>query len=135
MIFQKRLKELRKERSLTQSELGKILNYGPSAVSNYEHGSNAPSYADLIKIANYFEVSLDFLLAVTDIRIPAYSIFSNKYNQDIFDVLEKLTDEQRSKVLDFAIFTEKEDDDSDYYSSNKSNSNFQYVAQERKDLE
>ena len=70
MEFKERLKSLRKERKLTQSALGSILNYGYTAISNYESGRNEPSITDLKKIAEFFDVSMDYLLCVNDIRNP-----------------------------------------------------------------
>lgn len=68
--FKTRLKLLRKEKKLTQIKLGEMLNYGYTAIANYESGRNQPAIADLKKIASIFDVSLDYLLGVTDIRRP-----------------------------------------------------------------
>ena len=70
MEFKDRLKILRKERSLTQAKLGEMLNYGSTAIANYESGRNQPSIPDLKKIASIFNVSTDYLLGVNDIRHP-----------------------------------------------------------------
>lgn len=68
--FKDRLKMLRKEKKLTQVKLGEMLNYGYTAIANYESGRNQPSIPDLKKIASIFDVSLDYLLGVNDIRHP-----------------------------------------------------------------
>ena len=70
MEFKDRLKELRKEKKLTQVKLGEMLNYGYTAIANYESGRNQPSISDLKKIASIFNVSMDYLLGVNDIRHP-----------------------------------------------------------------
>ncbi|MBR4934880.1 MAG: helix-turn-helix transcriptional regulator [Anaerotignum sp.] len=70
MEFKDRLKTLRKERRLTQVKLGEMLNYGYTAIANYESGRNQPSIPDLKKIASIFNVSMDYLLGVNDIRHP-----------------------------------------------------------------
>ena len=70
MEFRERLKALRKEIGLTQIELGEKLNYGSTAIANYEAGRNQPSIPDLMKIASIFDVSMDYLLCVSDIRHP-----------------------------------------------------------------
>lgn len=70
MEFKDRLKTLRKERKLTQVRLGEMLNYGYTAIANYESGRNQPSISDLKKIASIFNVSMDYLLGVNDIRHP-----------------------------------------------------------------
>ncbi len=70
MEFKERLRMLRKEFGFTQEELAKRLNYGYTAISNYESGRNEPSISDLKKIADCFQVSMDYLLCVSDIRNP-----------------------------------------------------------------
>lgn len=70
MEFHERLKLLRKEKKMTQAALAKELTYGSTAISNYESGHNQPSILDLKKIASIFDVSLDYLLGVNEIRRP-----------------------------------------------------------------
>lgn len=70
MEFKDRLRALRKEKKLTQVKLGEMLNYGYTAIANYESGRNQPSIPDLKKIASIFNVSMDYLLGVNDIRYP-----------------------------------------------------------------
>lgn len=57
-----RLKELRKNSGLTQSALAKILNVTPTALSNWEIGKRMPSAEMLKRIADYFDVTVDYLL-------------------------------------------------------------------------
>ncbi len=68
VLFAKRLKELRKERNLTQTEVGEYLGYGYTAIANYESGRNRPSYEDLIKLCVLFHVSTDYLIGYSDTR-------------------------------------------------------------------
>ena len=67
MKFSKRLKELRLDNDLTQKELGKVIGVGRTTVSEYESGKIVPKQDGLIKIAEYFNVSVDYLTGVTDI--------------------------------------------------------------------
>ena len=60
--FGARLRFLRKQSTLTQEQLGKILNLSPSSVGMYERGEREPSYNVLVKIATHFQVSIDYLL-------------------------------------------------------------------------
>lgn len=80
--FKERLKQLRKEKKMTQVRLGELLNYGYTAIANYESGRNQPAITDLKKIAAIFDVSLDYLLGVSDTRQP-YNINQDpeKWNQ------------------------------------------------------
>lgn len=63
-----RLKELRKSNNLTQAEFGKILGVGKTTVSMYETGNSTPSDEIKLKISEYFNVSLDYLLGKTDAK-------------------------------------------------------------------
>ncbi len=60
--FEIRLKELREEKGLLQADLAKILNVSKSAVSGWEVGRNQPNYDMLITIAQFFEVSTDYII-------------------------------------------------------------------------
>ena len=68
--FAKNIRKFRKQKGYSQTELAKKLNYGYTAIANYEAGRNQPSIPDLMKIASIFDVSMDYLLCVSDIRHP-----------------------------------------------------------------
>lgn len=61
-----RLKELRKARHITQQRLAIELNMNQNSISRYENGEREADYATLILIADYFNVSIDYLLERTD---------------------------------------------------------------------
>lgn len=69
-ILGKRIELLRNENNLNQLELAKILNIGNTTLSQYESGKRIPSDDIKLKIADYFNVSLDWLLGKSDIRNP-----------------------------------------------------------------
>jgi transcriptional regulator with XRE-family HTH domain len=62
-----RIKELRKQRGLTMRELGKSIGVAESTVSLYENGKREPDHLTLIKLADFFGVSVDYLLSRTDL--------------------------------------------------------------------
>ncbi|ABB14215.1 LexA family protein [Carboxydothermus hydrogenoformans] len=66
MNFGQRLRQLRTERDLTQAELAKLLSIGESTISFYESNKRQPDFDTLIKLSNFFNVSIDFLLGRTD---------------------------------------------------------------------
>ena len=68
--FPQRLRQLRKEKGITQEALGQYLHYNHTAVANYESGRNQPSFDDLLKLADYFDVSTDFLLGRSEQFYP-----------------------------------------------------------------
>lgn len=78
--FGKRLKQLREEKGMTGQELGKILNVSKVAISNWENDNRFPDKETLIKIADFFNVSLDYLLCRTNIKNAA--VFEGKINDD-----------------------------------------------------
>lgn len=61
-----RLKQLREERRLSQAGLALKLNISQSTVSAYEVGDRTPDLETLVTIAQFFDVSLDYLAGLTD---------------------------------------------------------------------
>ncbi|OXS77917.1 hypothetical protein B1B05_09935 [Domibacillus enclensis] len=62
LLLGERLKSLRKERKLTQEELGKRVNVTKVSISGYENGKRSPDTETLQKLADFFDVSTDYLL-------------------------------------------------------------------------
>ena len=61
-----RLKQLRADRGVSQIKLAMDLNVNQNSISRYESGLREPDYNTLIKIADYFKVSIDYLLYRTE---------------------------------------------------------------------
>lgn len=61
-----RIKELRTERHITQLKMAMELNMSQNTISRYENGEREPGIAELIRIADYFHVSIDYLVGRTD---------------------------------------------------------------------
>ena len=61
-----RLKQLRKGRGISQLKLAIDLNTNQNTISRYETGEREPGIVELIKIADYFNVSIDYLVGRTD---------------------------------------------------------------------
>lgn len=66
MNFHECLKRLRKEHKANQIELANLLNISPRAFRFYESGDREPNIAGLIALADYFKVSLDYLVGRSD---------------------------------------------------------------------
>lgn len=62
-----RLKELREKSGISQLKLAMDLNMNQNSISRYENGVREADYATLIKFADYFNVSIDYLLERTGI--------------------------------------------------------------------
>lgn len=63
-IFGERLRELRLEKGLTTRELGSALNVTNVTISRWENNINDIKAEELVKVANYFKVSIDYLLGL-----------------------------------------------------------------------
>ena len=61
-----RLKEIRKSKGISQLKMAMDLNTNQNTISRYETGEREPGITELIKIANYFNVSIDYLLERTN---------------------------------------------------------------------
>ena len=68
MKFCERIKMLRKERGLTQKEMAEELGVGFRAYQCYELDQRYPTARGLVDIANFFGVSLDYLMGLSEVR-------------------------------------------------------------------
>ncbi len=68
MEFGKIISALRAERGIYQKELADYLKVSIGTISNYEQGIHNPDYETLCKLADYYEVSIDYLMGRTSIR-------------------------------------------------------------------
>lgn len=66
MFFSSRLKSIRTSKKLTQKQLANFLGITENAYQNYEYGKREPDIAGLITLADYFDVSLDYLVGRSD---------------------------------------------------------------------
>lgn len=64
--FGKKLQKLRQSKNLSQQELSDTLNIGRSTLANYEQGKREPNFDTIKKVANYFNVSVDYLFGYND---------------------------------------------------------------------
>ncbi len=66
IMFAEKIKELRLDKKLKQCDLAKALSVDQRTISNWENSRNEPDFKTLVKIANYFDVSTDYLLGLED---------------------------------------------------------------------
>ncbi len=116
--FGDRLKALRIEHNLLQAEFGEIIGQrmgtkrlSPSAIGSYERNEREPAYAILREFADYFGVSLDFLLCRSDERLTvndylrADKIELKKALDDLALTFngEEITAEEKRRIYDVAF--------------------------------
>lgn len=66
MSFSERLKELRIARNLTQKQVYEAIGMSGIGYQRYEYGEREPAYQKLLALADYFDVSLDYLVGRSD---------------------------------------------------------------------
>lgn len=97
-----KIKELRELNKETQEELGKLLNVSKATISKYENGSVDVSNDTLIKLANHFNVTTDYLLGRID-KPNEKNIEDEKLiiaaRSDVD--LSELTEDEQKYILDF----------------------------------
>lgn len=95
-----KLKELRKKEKLTQNEVAKILNTAQTTYSGYESESSEPNIATLIKLADFYKVSLDYLCEhKTTHLLDTSSLNDNK--KEIINLVEKLSEKNDIILLGY----------------------------------
>ena len=92
--FAKNLKKIRKQKGYTQQKLAQKLNYGSTAIANYEGGRNEPSLDDLISLCELLEVTPNELLGVPVKEeqpfIDSYRNLQPKQQKIILDMIDAL---------------------------------------------
>ncbi|QUH20415.1 helix-turn-helix domain-containing protein [Alkaliphilus sp. B6464] len=104
MNFSERLRSLRKDLNLTQEELAQKLNKTRSTIAGYETERKQPDYETLKFIADFFDVSIDYLLGRTHDRNPTVRISIEeepdkcKKSNEIFEDIENLSPESQEEL-------------------------------------
>lgn len=93
-MLSERLKQLRLEAGLTQKQMAEYLNTSQPAYQNWEKGLRSPSKESLEKLAEFFSVSIDYLLGKNDIKNP-----NEKSELEL--LIGQLNDEQKQKTIRF----------------------------------
>ena len=87
-VFSVNLKKLRMSRGMTQGDMAKVLNISRSCVANYESEKRQPDQAMIRRIADYFDVSIDFLLGRSSVKMTVTDSDKMLEIQQIGDFLD-----------------------------------------------
>ena len=68
MVFNERLRALRKERGMTQAEVAEKNSIAYRNYQRLEANGNTPNFSNLVQLADLFDVSMDYLAGRTDVR-------------------------------------------------------------------
>lgn len=99
--MQHRLQELRKAKNITQRRLAIDLGIDQASISSYECGKYFPTVEILLKLAEYFGVSTDYLLGVSDVKTPLKSAANDQSSYMLF-LFESLPKNYRERVIGYA---------------------------------
>lgn len=99
-MFGKRLAELRNRHHLTQYDLAERLKLSRAQIGNYEQGTREPDFQTLITFADFFDVSLDYLLGRTDDNIiQNHDAVSDTVDSAVFEGQKVLLTSKESEYL------------------------------------
>lgn len=109
-VFGERLKQLRLKRNMTQDEFGLIFEppLAQSTIGTYERGVRQPSLENLVVISEFFNVTTDYLLGITD-EFTTINTFKEENPKELRDFLNKnkvlfngseLNEEEKQRMID-----------------------------------
>ena len=108
-----RLKELREERHLTQNDIAKEIKTSQTNIGRWEKELNEPAASFLIRLADFFQCSIDYLLGRED-DLGNITIHTEKPaplpqdEQELLNIYQALSPAHRSQILEYArYFAEK----------------------------
>jgi len=111
MGFPERLKELRYQKKLTQEQLGAKVNVTKVSISGYENGNRTPDTETLQKLADFFEVSVDYLLGRTDSPNSGKEEFEDPELGLWFKELKEASPERQAELRRFWEFIKQQEKD------------------------
>lgn len=99
-MFAQRLKQLRKQKKLTQTELANELNLSHGAIAMWETDKRQPDNETLIRLADFFGVSVDYLLGRSEEKTPPDDDLSEG-EKKLVELATYLTDEEREEIIKY----------------------------------
>lgn len=104
-MFGERLKELRLKKKLKQSELGKEIGISASTIGMYEQGRRFADQSTLIKLAQYFNVTTDYLLGFSETNYSVNATIAglSSIREDEIITNESINETIKSKQKDVLI--------------------------------
>ena len=106
-MFKDRLNGCRLESGMSQTDVARVLNITRQAYNHYETGQRQPPQDVLIKLADLFNASVDYILGRTDDRQPSNSLDKQLEGIDfvLWGEVHDLTDEEKKDIINFVKFT------------------------------
>lgn len=107
------LKKLREKKGLLQKDVAAVLGVDRTTYVKYERGDSDPGKENIVKLANFFNVSTDYILENTDEPTPVDSVVSldqqlSGLDFALYGETKDLTDEEKEKIIEFIKFTKSQ---------------------------
>ena len=100
MTFALRIKELREEKGLSQAKLAQALGIGVGSVGMWESTSEIPPVKKLLRISEFFNVSLDYLVGKSEVRKSLVAPqFTDADEQALLKLFRQLSSIERARAL------------------------------------
>lgn len=98
------IKDFRIEKNILQKDLALFLNRTPTCISDWERGKREPSVEDLIKLADFFGCSVDYLIGreSEDFQIIGFGNELSKDENQLLDTLRQLSPLRKEVVYKIA---------------------------------
>ena len=95
--FSTRLRELRQSKGLRQDQVANLIGVNKSAISTYENDIRQPSFEILVRLANLYRVTTDYLLGQTNVRSLDLSGLTEEQASYIYGIVEVIS-KQNEKI-------------------------------------
>lgn len=96
-----RIKELREDKKESQQKLAMLLNVSQTMISRYELEQAYPDVEMLIKLAQHFGVSVDYLIGVSESKLPYTKSNLSEQEQQILFLFKRLSKTQKEKAVSY----------------------------------
>lgn len=107
MKFSSTLKELREQNHVTQNQLASHLKLTRSTIAGYETKGKQPDYERLLQIADYFHVSVDYLLTGSETNGISFPPDSSEYR--LLCAYLNLSSDSRQQLFEYTEFLQDQD--------------------------
>ena len=94
-----RIRSLREEINMTQIRLSTELEVSQETISAYETGRHNPSYALLVRMSNLFHASMDYIMGLSDVRIPLAEMALTVEQLGAVNLFSRLNESERSLAM------------------------------------
>ena len=96
-----RIKELREDKKESQQKLAMLLNVSQTMISRYELEQAYPDVEMLIKLAQHFGVSVDYLIGVSESKLPYTKSNLSEQEQQMLFLFKRLSKTQKEKAMSY----------------------------------